>query len=117
MSMIRPSTCRLAVWQFAEGFLFEHRLDGETRVWGPWHGRFGCWAADGTVTAPEWEPIGRLGIWHQPAGLRDDAWYASRAALAAYWTQVPAKVRLLVSRLPAGQWAALITHWRASPTR
>jgi hypothetical protein len=114
MNMIRPSTCRPAVWRFAEGFLVEHRLDGDIRVWGPWHGPFGCWAADGTAVDPEWEPLGRLGVWHEPAGPRDDVWYASRAALAAYWTQVPSITRLQVSRLGVGQWAALIGHWLAS---
>lgn len=114
MNEIRPSTCRPAIWLFADGFLVEHRLDGETRVWGTWHGRFGCWTADGTVAVPEWEPLGRLGIWHQPAGPRDDAWYASRAAMAAYWTQVPTSVRLQVSHLHEGQWEALIGMWRPS---
>lgn len=109
MNMNRPTTCFPAIWRFVDGFLIEQRLDGEARLWGPWHGPFGCWTADGTAVVPEWEPLGRLGVWHEPAGPRDDAWHASRAALAAYWSQVPTAVRLRVSLLPVGQWVALVS--------
>lgn len=112
MNVIRPSTIPSAAWRFAEGCLVELRFDGEARLWGPWSGRFGCWAANGAAAVPEWEPIGSLGVWHEPAGPRDDGWYASRAALAAYWSQVPTRIRLDVSRLGRGQWTALLTAWR-----
>lgn len=102
----------IASWRLVDGYLVERRADGATRLWGPWETDFGCWAEDGTPVTPEWPLLERLGRWHDPAGPRDDGWYASRAALAAYWSSVPASVRLAVSAVAIGQWSALVDAWR-----
>lgn len=106
------TNCLPAIWRLAGGYLAEHRRDGEVRLWGPWDGEFGCWRADGAPVTPEWEPLTGLGRWHEPAGPRDDLWFASRAAITAYWSAVPTTVRLLASRLASGQWNILLEQWR-----
>lgn len=116
MTPTMPATQMLpASWRLADGYLTETRSDGALRLWGLWDGgSFGCWDAAGSPVVPEWEPLGHLGRWQEPAGPRDDAWYASRAALAAYWSAVPTPVRLMVSKAPGGQWQALKDRWRAT---
>lgn len=108
-----PAThgCQAALWRLDGGFLVESRPDGAMRLWGLWDQVFGCWDADGNAVTPEWEPLTKLGCWHEPAGERDDSWYSSRAALAAYWAAVPTAVRQEVSR-STGQWAALMARWQ-----
>ncbi len=112
MSPPQSRGCLPASWRLAGGYLIERRHDGDVRLWGPWDGMFGCWSAYWTPVVPEWQPIGRLGVWHEPAGQRDDDWYNSRAAIAAYWSAVPTWVRLEVSRQTGYQWRALMDRWR-----
>jgi hypothetical protein len=107
------SSCQPATWRYCAGTLIEHRHDGEIRIWAPWGATFGCWALDGAWVAPEWPPLGRLGVWHEPAGERDDAWYASRAAITAYWSQVPTLVRLQAAQHGANQWSVLLEAARS----
>lgn len=108
-----PTThgCPAAIWRLDGGFLTESRPDGTMRLWGLWDHVFGCWDADGIAVTPEWEPLTKLGRWHEPAGERDDSWYNSRAALAAYWAAVPTTVRLEASMSTGAQWAALMARW------
>ncbi|CUW37164.1 protein of unknown function [Magnetospirillum sp. XM-1] len=113
----RPTTqCFPADWRYVDGHLIEARHDGEIRIWGPWGGAFGCRTAEGTAVIPEWQPLGLLGVWFEPVGLKDEAWFASRAALAAYWSTIPACVRLKAAQAGDSQWqACLHAHHNYAP--
>lgn len=102
-------------WRLTDDHLIEEGADG-LRLWGRWDRQFGLWDERGLSSVPDMPLLGRLGTWFEPDGSRDDDWYGSRAALAAYWSLVPTTVRLIASRLPVGQWSALIEMWRALRT-
>ena len=99
-------------WHLAEDFLVEEHPGG-VRLWGRWDRTFGCWDQNGHEIILQGPILGRLGVWMEPPGDRDDTWYAERAAVAAYWSLVPTTVRLLASKEGAGQWAALMEMWQA----
>ena len=98
-------------WRLTEEFLLEER-EGAVYLWGRWDREFGRWSESGQAAAPAGSLLGRLGIWQEPGGERDDAWYASRAALAGYWSIIPASVRLQASQQGGCQWEALMEFWR-----
>ncbi|CAA7618407.1 hypothetical protein MTBSS4_210093 [Magnetospirillum sp. SS-4] len=110
-----PTThCFPADWRYVDGYLIEARHDGEVRIWGPWDGEFGCRTAEGAEVIPEWPPLGRLGVWFEPIGPKDDAWFASRAALAAYWSSIPVHVRMKTALANYSQWQACLRAHRNS---
>jgi hypothetical protein len=102
-------------WRLTDAFLVEERGDGGIRLWGRWDRQFGCWDGDGRPVTPRGKVLGRLGTWFEPAGERDDGWYASRSAITAYWSIIPTPVRLIVSQQDISQWAALLAEWRRRP--
>ena len=66
---------------------------------------------DFTPFVPDWSVIACHGCWLEPAGNRDDAWYESRAALAAYFSLIPTPIRRLVAPYGNRQWALLKAIW------
>jgi hypothetical protein len=48
----------------------------------------------------------------EPEGERDGCWYASRAALAGYFSLIPTGVRRLVAPFGQRQWEMLACIWR-----
>ena len=105
------SMTRNPIWRLTNDFLVEVLADEGMRLWGRWDRHFGCWNGDGLPVFPEDPLLGRLGVWLDPAGERNDEWYASRAALAAFWSIVPTSVRLETSRCGGQQWATLVDLW------
>lgn len=108
--------CFPATWNYVNGYLIEARDDREVRVWGPWEGAFGCAGEDGIQVEPEWLPLGRLGVWHDPVGNQDEAWFASRSALAAYWSAIPTQIRLKAALAGGDQWQTLLNAHRTKAT-
>lgn len=107
-------------WRLYDEYLFEQATVNGFRVWGRWDRRFGCWNDDGQPVNPIGPLFGHLGLFIQPVGVRDDAWYASRAALTAYWAIVPTSVRLSAAEAGPNQWARLMCEWQrrgGSPNR
>lgn len=97
-------------WRLTESVLIEERPDG-VRLWGRWDVEFGCWTGDGKPVIPEGQLLGRLGVWCEPLGERDDDWYGARAVVAAFWSLIPTPIRLLASRAGTNQWEALLQLW------
>ncbi len=108
----RPIT-PAAIWRLHDEVLVE-QVPGGLRLWGRWDCRFGCWNEDGQPVTPAGPLLGRLGVFIEPRGIRDDAWYASRAALTAYWSIVPTPLRLLAVAAGPHQWAWLMDAWQPS---
>lgn len=102
-----------AIWCLTEAALIEERSDG-IYLWGRWDTRFGHWrqADDGLVVcAPARILFNRLGVWFEPDGPRNEAWYQSRAAIAAYFSPIPTAFRRIAAG-SADPWQALLTLWR-----
>lgn len=57
---------------------------------------------------PDEPVLDRRGIWLEPPGERDDGWYESRAALAAYFSLIPTPIRRLVAPYGGRQWSLLV---------
>jgi hypothetical protein len=105
-------------WRLTDDALVEEGK-GLVRVYGRWDRRFGCWlTSPGTPQVamvafrPNWPFLGARGRWLEPEGRRDDAWFASRAAIAGYFSLVPVTVRRLVAPHGDRQWELLETIWR-----
>ncbi|MEW5729503.1 MAG: hypothetical protein AB1918_16865 [Pseudomonadota bacterium] len=107
-------------WRLEDDVLVEEG-DGWRRLYGRWDKTFGCWTvplpAEDPVAAripfePNWPVLGRHGTWLLPHGPRDDSWYDSRAAIAAYFSLIPLPVRRLVSSFGPQQWSLLEAIWR-----
>ncbi|CCG42468.1 hypothetical protein [Magnetospirillum molischianum] len=47
--------------------------------------------------------LDQRGVWVEPVGTPDDNWYASRAAIAAYFSLIPTPIRRLVAPLGGEQ--------------
>lgn len=101
-------------WYLTDAVLVEARADGTVRYWGRWDAEFGLRDHGGRPVEPDRQPLGRLGLWVEPEGERDDEWYASRAALAAYWSAVPTGVRLKAAPHSSRQWELLLEAWSQS---
>jgi hypothetical protein len=97
-------------WRLTPDFLVEQN-GRELRYWGRWDRRFGCWDGAGTPLSPAGPLLGCLGTWADPPGERDPAWYAGRAAIAAYWSLVPTPVRLIAAGQGEHQWPTLLRLW------
>lgn len=85
------------------------------RLYGRWDRTFGCWldTAEGLVPFQVNEPVlARHGLWFEPEGRRDDDWYASRTAIAAYFSLIPRPIRCLVAPYGNRQWELLEAIWR-----
>jgi hypothetical protein len=101
------------LWRLGEDVLIEDGPDC-CRIYGRWDREFGCWlqSKDDIIPfVPDWPVIGHHGCWLDPAGKRDDAWYESRAAIAAYFSLIPTPIRRLVAPYGNRQWALLKAIW------
>jgi hypothetical protein len=98
-------------WTLTDDFLVEELSNGGHRIWGRWDRQFGCWDKEGNPISPTGTLLGHLGKWFEPTGDRDDKWYQSRAAIAAYWSIIPTPVRLVVSQQVEQQWLVLQRAW------
>lgn len=106
-------------WRLEDDVLVEEG-DGWRRLYGRWDKTFGCWTVplpaedpDARVSfEPDWPVLGRHGTWLLPDGPRDEAWYASRAAIAAYFSLIPLPIRRLVAPHGSRQWELLEAIWR-----
>jgi len=91
------------------------------RIYGRWNWRFGCWDRDGAdgpwrEAGLDWPILDRRGVWLPPAAIRgpagfpaDPAWaFEARAAHAAYFSLIPARVRLLAAPHGPRQWRVLL---------
>lgn len=109
--LFRPAT---AVWRLTEEALVMETEQGVCLL-GRWDRRFGCWEwRDGEMTAavPDAPVLDRRGVWLEPPGQRSDGWYASRSALAAYFSLIPTPIRRLVAPHGTRQWPLLEAIWR-----
>ena len=108
-----------AIWRLEDDVLVEEG-DGRRRLYGRWDKTFGCWTVplpaedpDAWVPfEPDWPVLGRHGTWLLPDGPHDESWYASRAAIAAYFSLIPLPIRRLVSSFGSQQWHLLEAIWR-----
>lgn len=103
-----------ARWRLTEDALIEES-GGSIRVYGRWDRIFGCWhqTAEGQMPcAPPGPVLDRRGVWLNPPGERDDDWYASRAAIAAYFSLIPTSIRRLAAPFAEEQWSVLEAVWR-----
>lgn len=95
-------------------------IGGRTRVYGRWDWKFGCWDLDVafwqiTEVVPDWPMLDRRGVWLEPQAIRgpaghpkDARWrFEARAAFAAYFSLIPAWIRLAAAPSECGQWVAL----------
>lgn len=101
-------------WRLSEELLIEEGL-GWYRLYGRWDRKFGCWVQTNNSLepfTPDWPFLGKHGLWLEPDGRRDEAWYQSRAALAAYFSLIPTSIRRLVAPHGSRQWVLLETVWR-----
>jgi hypothetical protein len=113
-SLLLSSHPIASVWRLTEAALVMETAQA-TRWLGRWDRRFGCWEwRDGRLAAvvPDKPVLDRRGVWLEPGGERDDGWYASRAALAAYFSLIPTPVRRLVAPHGDRQWSLLEEIWR-----
>jgi hypothetical protein len=104
------------LWRLEDDVLIE---DGQecSRIYGRWDREFGCWLQSKdniTPFIPDWPIIGHHGCWLEPAGKRDNAWYESRAAIAAYFSLIPTPIRRLVAPYGNRQWELLEAIWHDS---
>lgn len=106
-------------WRLEDDVLVEEG-DGWRRLYGRWDRTFGCWTVplptedpDARIPfEPNWPVLGRHGTWLLPDGPRDESWYDSRAAIAAYFSLIPLPIRRLVSSFGLRQWSLLEAIWR-----
>ena len=106
-------TC-VSKWRLGADVLMEDGPHG-SRLYGRWDNQFGCWqpSPTGLVPAlPDAPFLGRHGRWCEPDGERDECWYASRAALAGYFSLIPTFVRRLAAPFGKRQWEVLERIWR-----
>lgn len=99
-----------ALWRLTEHALVMPAV-ASSRMLGRWDSGFGCWEWTGNrliipnVTAPL---LDRRGVWFDPPGVRNETWYACRAALAAWFSLVPTPIRRLVAPHGGRQWELLL---------
>lgn len=113
-SLLLPPRPTVSVWRLTEDALVTKTAQG-IRILGRWDRRFGCWEwRDGRMAAfvPDEPVLDRRGVWLEPTGERDDGWYESRAALAAYFSLIPTPTRRLVASHGSRQWSLLEAIWR-----
>ena len=116
------------VYRFETGTLLEE-LDMRRHVYGLWDKLFGCWKIDtGSHTSheiiPTWVPLNSRGIWRDPLDIRFEnapkaSWllspkwrYEANAAFAAYFSNIPQRIRGVVAPLERHQWLALDMIWQ-----
>ena len=117
------------IYKFQTGTLLEE-LDTRRHVYGLWDKLFGCWKIDTTSHAshevvPTWIPLNSRGIWRDPLEVRFEnapkaSWllspkwrYEANAAFAAYFSNIPQRIRSVVAPLERHQWLALDMIWQA----
>lgn len=117
MPMATTDAPHAAIWRLEDDVLIEEG-DRWRRLYGRWDKTFGCWTVSledentRIPFEPDWPVLGRHGTWLVPDGPHDEAWYASRAAIAAYFSLIPLPVRRLVSPFGSRQWPLLEAIWR-----
>lgn len=114
-SLFLPPLPNAHVWRLTEDALVMEVAQA-TRWLGRWDRRFGCWEwRDGRPAAivPDEPVLDRRGVWLEPGGERDDGWYETRAALAAYFSLIPTPIRRLVAPHGGRQWGLLEEIWRS----
>jgi hypothetical protein len=95
------SDCLRATWWWSGTDLWERISGGGVRRYLPWGPDFGClrWRGAAWVEDVPAEPLfDRRGTWLDPAGPRDDVWYISSAARAAYFSGIPWSMRVRAAR-------------------
>lgn len=106
-----PTLLRCPTWRLTRRHLIDF---AGGRLWGRWDRVFGCWDRTGRPVAPLGPLFNRLGVWFDPPGPRDEAWYASRRAVAAYWSLIPTPIRLFAA-CADDQWLTLAGLWGRQP--
>lgn len=90
-----------AAWWWSGTDLWERISGGGVRRYLPWGTDFGCWRWTGAAwekDVPAAPVFDRRGTWLDPAGPCDDAWLASCAARAAYFSGIPWALRAKAAR-------------------
>jgi hypothetical protein len=116
------------IYKFQTGTLLEE-LDTRRHVYGLWDKLFGCWKIDTTShesheIIPTWIPLNSRGIWRDPLDIRFEnapkaSWllsakwrYEANAAFAAYFSNIPHRIRSVVAPLDRHQWLGLDLIWQ-----
>jgi hypothetical protein len=117
------------VYRFDKGTLLEE-LDTRRHVYGLWDKLFGCWKIDTNSNdsheiVPTWVPLNSNGVWRDSLDIRFEnapvaSWqlspkwqYEANAAFAAYFSNIPHRIRRLVAPMQQHQWLALDMIWQA----
>jgi hypothetical protein len=116
------------LYRFEQGTLLEE-LDGRRFVYGLWDNLFGCWEVDANShtnreIVPTWIPLNSRGIWRDHLDVRFESaarfgylfspkWrYEANAAFAAFFSNIPVRIRGVVAPLGQHQWVALDMIWQ-----
>ena len=99
-------------------------IDGRCRVYGRWQWMVGVWDVDfetGTWNEVDvdWPMFDRRGVWLEPEAIRgpdgrpaDATWrFEARRAYAAYFSEIPARIRRRAAVEGPRQWQAVRNAW------